>query len=54
MNSHEYLFWCGDFNYRVDMDKDEIKELIKTGDFDKILECDQLMVILLIVVTHLL
>jgi hypothetical protein len=43
LNSHEYLFWCGDFNYRVDMDKDEIKELVKLGDYDKILECDQLM-----------
>jgi hypothetical protein len=26
------------------MDKDEIKELVKLGDYDKILECDQLMV----------
>ncbi|XP_056646014.1 synaptojanin-1 [Diorhabda sublineata] len=42
LNSHEYLFWCGDFNYRVDMDKDEIKELIKQGDFDSILINDQL------------
>ncbi|RZB41639.1 Syja N, DUF1866, and/or Exo endo phos domain containing protein [Asbolus verrucosus] len=43
LNSHEYLFWCGDFNYRVDMDKDEIKESVKLGDYDKVLECDQLM-----------
>lgn len=42
LNSHEYLFWCGDFNYRVDMDKDEIKELVKQGDFQTILQQDQL------------
>ncbi|XP_066259067.1 synaptojanin-1 [Euwallacea similis] len=42
LNSHEYLFWCGDFNYRVDMDKDELKELVKQGNFDTILDNDQL------------
>lgn len=42
LNSHEYVFWCGDFNYRVDMDKDEMKELIKQGDYDQILANDQL------------
>lgn len=44
MNSHEYLFWCGDFNYRVDMDKEELKELIKAGDYESVLKCDQLRV----------
>lgn len=42
LNSHEYLFWCGDFNYRVDMDRDEIKEFIKQGDYESILKNDQL------------
>ncbi|KAJ8983083.1 hypothetical protein NQ317_007125 [Molorchus minor] len=42
LNSHEYLFWCGDFNYRVDMDKDEIKELIKVADYQAIFKYDQL------------
>lgn len=42
LNSHEYVFWCGDFNYRIDMDKDEMKELIKLGDYDQILANDQL------------
>lgn len=42
LNSHEYLFWCGDFNYRVDMDKDEIKECVKRNDFETILQHDQL------------
>ncbi|XP_049806410.1 synaptojanin-1 [Schistocerca nitens] len=42
LNSHDYVFWCGDFNYRVDMDKDEMKELIKKKEYDKILQYDQL------------
>ncbi|KAL3280582.1 hypothetical protein HHI36_003815 [Cryptolaemus montrouzieri] len=42
LNSHEYLFWCGDFNYRIDMDKEELKELIKMEDYHTILESDQL------------
>lgn len=42
LNSHEYLFWCGDFNYRVNMDKDEIKRMVKQGDYRAILQFDQL------------
>ncbi|KAJ8918742.1 hypothetical protein NQ315_015062 [Exocentrus adspersus] len=42
LNSHEYLFWCGDFNYRIDLDKEELKELIRQGDFQTILQYDQL------------
>ncbi|KDR22712.1 Synaptojanin-1 [Zootermopsis nevadensis] len=44
LNSHDYVFWCGDFNYRVDMDKDEMKELIKKGEYDQIMQHDQLRV----------
>lgn len=42
LNSHEYLIWCGDFNYRINMDKDEIKRLVKVGDYQAILQSDQL------------
>lgn len=28
LKSHDYVFWCGDFNYRIDMDKDELRELL--------------------------
>ncbi|XP_077298589.1 synaptojanin [Arctopsyche grandis] len=42
LNSHDYVFWCGDFNYRIDMDKDEIKELVRDGNLQAILEHDQL------------
>lgn len=42
MKSHDYVFWCGDFNYRIDMDKDELREQVKNGELDSILEHDQL------------
>lgn len=45
LNTHDYVFWCGDFNYRVDMDKDEMKELIKRNELDQILQYDQLRVL---------
>ncbi|XP_053984713.1 synaptojanin-1 [Hylaeus volcanicus] len=44
LNTHDYVFWCGDFNYRVDMDKNEMKEMIKRNEFDQILQHDQLKV----------
>lgn len=44
LNAHDYVFWCGDFNYRVDMDKDEMKELIKHNEIDQVLQYDQLRV----------
>lgn len=44
LNTHDYVFWCGDFNYRVDMDKDEMKEMIKKNEFNQILQYDQLKV----------
>lgn len=44
LKGHDYVFWCGDFNYRIDMDKDEMKDLIKIGELQPILENDQLRV----------
>ncbi|KAK0168428.1 hypothetical protein PV327_002230 [Microctonus hyperodae] len=44
LNTHDYVFWSGDFNYRVDMDKDEMKEMIKHNEIDEILQYDQLRV----------
>lgn len=44
LNTHDYVFWCGDFNYRVDMGKDEMKEMIKRNEIDQILQYDQLKV----------
>ncbi|XP_012277310.1 synaptojanin-1 [Orussus abietinus] len=44
LNTHDYVFWCGDFNYRVDMDKEETKELIRRNELDQILQYDQLRI----------
>lgn len=44
LKGHDYVFWCGDFNYRIDMDKEESKELIKQDDLKPVLENDQLRV----------
>ncbi|XP_031787323.1 synaptojanin-1 isoform X1 [Nasonia vitripennis] len=44
LNAHDYVFWCGDFNYRVDMDKEDMKELIRRNELDEILQYDQLRV----------
>ncbi|KAJ4444743.1 hypothetical protein ANN_06540 [Periplaneta americana] len=52
LNSHDYVFWCGDFNYRIDMDKDEMKEAIKKGDYDEILQHDQLRVSIMRLITY--
>ncbi|GBP83839.1 Synaptojanin-1 [Eumeta japonica] len=41
--SHDYVFWCGDFNYRVDLDKDEIRLLIQQNNLQRVLEQDQLI-----------
>ncbi|KAH8401023.1 hypothetical protein KR009_002429 [Drosophila setifemur] len=42
LKSHDWVFWCGDFNYRIDMDKDELKECVRSGDLRTVLEFDQL------------
>uniref|UniRef100_A0A6B2EEV7 phosphoinositide 5-phosphatase n=1 Tax=Phlebotomus kandelakii TaxID=1109342 RepID=A0A6B2EEV7_9DIPT len=42
LKSHDYVFWCGDFNYRIDMDKEEIKECVQLGQLEPVLEHDQL------------
>lgn len=44
LKSQDYIIWCGDFNYRVDMDKEELKELLKENKFDYILQYDQLRI----------
>ena len=44
MFSHDLVFWCGDFNYRIDLPRDEVKELIARRDWAALLEADQLKV----------
>ncbi|KAL1138649.1 hypothetical protein AAG570_008711 [Ranatra chinensis] len=44
LDSQDYIFWCGDFNYRIDIDKDELKDKIKENQLDEILQFEQLRV----------
>jgi len=39
---HDYLFWCGDFNYRIDLTKDEVIDHIQTENFAGLQTYDQL------------
>ncbi|XP_048348323.1 LOW QUALITY PROTEIN: synaptojanin-1 [Sphaerodactylus townsendi] len=41
--SHDYVFWCGDFNYRIDLPNEEVKELIRQQNWDALLAGDQLV-----------
>ncbi|XP_058483061.1 synaptojanin-1 isoform X3 [Solea solea] len=40
--SHDYVFWCGDFNYRINLPNEEVKELIKQQNWDALTAGDQL------------
>lgn len=41
--SHDYVFWCGDFNYRIDLPNEEVKELIRQQNWDSLISGDQLI-----------
>ncbi|XP_035846797.1 synaptojanin-1 isoform X6 [Sander lucioperca] len=41
--SHDYVFWCGDFNYRISLPNEEVKELIKQQNWDALTAGDQLL-----------
>ena len=36
------MFWCGDFNYRIDLPMEDVKEGIMQGDFESLQVEDQL------------
>lgn len=40
--SHDYVFWCGDFNYRISLPNEEVKDLIKQQNWDALTAGDQL------------
>ena len=42
LNSHDYVFWCGDFNYRIDLTNDEVKQLVRDRDWETLIASDQL------------
>ncbi|MED6266740.1 Synaptojanin-1 [Characodon lateralis] len=41
--SHDYVFWCGDFNYRINLPNEEVKEFIKQQNWDALTAGDQLL-----------
>ncbi|KTW30137.1 hypothetical protein T552_00615 [Pneumocystis carinii B80] len=42
ITDHDIIIWLGDFNYRINMNIEEVKEYIKINDFGKLYENDQL------------
>ena len=42
--SHDYVFWCGDFNYRINMAREDVKALVAAKEWKTLLEADQLKV----------
>ncbi|XP_063164152.1 synaptojanin-2 isoform X1 [Candoia aspera] len=42
MFSQDYVFWCGDFNYRIDLTYEEVFYFLKRQDWKTLLEYDQL------------
>lgn len=43
INSHDYVFWCGDFNYRLDkISNDEVRQAAACGNYELLLAHDQL------------
>lgn len=45
INSHDYIFWCGDFNYRLDkISNEDVRRTLKRKELDSLLEFDQLRI----------
>ena len=42
--SHDYVFWCGDFNYRIDLPNEEVKKLVESQNWAALQDFDQLNV----------
>lgn len=40
--THDYVFWCGDFNYRINLSGSEVKRLVAQSDWSELLLSDQL------------
>ncbi|CAD6504524.1 BgTH12-00034 [Blumeria graminis f. sp. triticale] len=44
IDDHDTIVWMGDFNYRIELGLEKVRQLIKAGDLDALYEKDQLNV----------
>eukprot|EP00118_Oscarella_pearsei_P006648 m.30421 g.30421 ORF g.30421 m.30421 type:complete len:1392 (+) comp31341_c0_seq8:2-4177(+) len=44
IDCHDYVFWCGDFNYRIDMPLSQVKEIVRDENWKILQAYDQLNV----------
>lgn len=44
LSYHDYVFWLGDLNYRIDLPNDKCRSLVQEQDWNTLLEFDQLSV----------
>ena len=44
MLAHDYVFWCGDFNYRINMCREDVQTCVKNRDWETLLSADQLKI----------
>ncbi|WPK24192.1 hypothetical protein PUMCH_001457 [Australozyma saopauloensis] len=42
IRQHDAVIWLGDFNFRIDMSNDRVKSFIEQGDYQRLIEHDQL------------
>merc|ERR1719312_2029079 len=42
--SHDYVFWCGDFNYRINLEREEVIEAVGKKDWSTLHAADQLLI----------
>lgn len=42
--AHDYVFWCGDFNYRINLTRDEVIDYVQRREWGHLLQYDQLKV----------
>ncbi|KJH51039.1 endonuclease/exonuclease/phosphatase family protein [Dictyocaulus viviparus] len=43
IESHDVIFWFGDFNYRINLSGDEVKKAASSSEFSKLWPYDQLL-----------
>eukprot|EP00761_Pharyngomonas_kirbyi_P006150 gb/GECH01006156.1/.p1 GENE.gb/GECH01006156.1/~~gb/GECH01006156.1/.p1 ORF type:complete len:1033 (+),score=299.96 gb/GECH01006156.1/:1-3099(+) len=43
-DKHDFVFWFGDLNYRIDLPNDEVREKVKQKNYADLMEYDQLSV----------